>query len=92
MSLGIKSFATEGVGTKNFAGEFRMGSWIYDGCLDSRWVPGFTMGALKKKNNNNNKFVASGSLSEPLVTPNGYTNQNMTQSLFKSLPPELVKF
>jgi len=21
-----------------------MGSWIHDGLLDSRWVPGFTMG------------------------------------------------
>ena len=30
MSLGIKSFATEGV---------------HDGFLDSRWVPGFTIGS-----------------------------------------------
>ena len=38
MSLGIKSFATEGVSNKNFQG-------IHDGCVDSRWVHGFTMGA-----------------------------------------------
>ena len=51
MSLGIKSFATEGVGTKNCSGNsrwisgFTMGFWIHDGFLDSRWVPGFAMGS-----------------------------------------------
>ena len=57
MSLGIKSFATECVGSKTFQGihdgfldsqcvpGFTMGSWIHDGFLDSRWVPGFTMGS-----------------------------------------------
>ena len=51
MSLGIKSFAAEDVGTKNCSGNarrfpgFTMGSWIRDGFLDSRWVPGFTMGS-----------------------------------------------
>ena len=45
MSLGIKSFATEGVGTKLFR-ECTMVFWIHDGFLDSRWVPGFTMGSL----------------------------------------------
>ena len=51
MSLGIKSFATEGVGTKACSGNsqwvsgFMMDSWIHDGFLDSRWVLGFTMGS-----------------------------------------------
>ena len=51
MSLGIKSFATEGVGTKNCSGNsqcipgFMMGYWIHDRFLDSRLVPGFTMGS-----------------------------------------------
>ena len=49
MSLGIKAFATGGVGTKNFLDNsrwksgFTMDSWIHDGCLDSRWILGFTM-------------------------------------------------
>ena len=55
MSLGIKSFATEGVGTKHFSGKsdgfldsswvpgFTMDSWVYDVFLDSRWVLGFTI-------------------------------------------------
>ena len=51
MSLGIKSFATEGVGDKNISRDsrwvpgFTMGSWIHDGVLDSRWIPGFTIGS-----------------------------------------------
>ena len=47
MSLGIKSFATEGIHDgfldSRWVPGFMIGSWIHDGSLDSRWVPGFTM-------------------------------------------------
>ena len=43
MSLGIKSFATEGVHDRVIG--FTMVSWIHDGLLDSRWIPEFTMGS-----------------------------------------------
>ena len=47
MSLGIKSFATEGVGTKELQG-IPDGFLIHAGFLDSRWVLEFTTGSGKK--------------------------------------------
>ena len=46
MHLGIKSFATKGVGTKNWSDNsqwipgFTMGSWIHDGFFDSHHIFG----------------------------------------------------